>query len=335
MKARMTPFANGNLQESLAEDLLRILEGKKFWHFYDLYSGVGALSFAAMKNKIAKKYWLNDSFPVFEKLWTMIKGYRGKIIRSYEKLSNTYSELGEDDRRIFYNKILYKFNAYLDKGLPQEQKKAALLLIFLINFCKNTPLFKYPLILEPELSHSIKYIQSQNKIMRDKIENLSWLLNHHYFLATTSALYSGLYPTTSKDIVILKPSEDLKDILTNLALKEVPTILINGSANQDIAQNSHLKHFLRLSFSTQGDFLEHLYFSESLVLNAKLPSHIVPYNALFKENEPITDFTYQRALNQLKREQQMYMGAGFFEAHRRSMDRASHHSHSLPLRARL
>ena len=321
-----TPISYFGQRELITPDLFRLLGNKKYNRLYDPFSGSGSISFSAMKEGIAKEYFINDSYPTFKELWELIASDPEKIIISYKNLVKQYLALPFEQRNKFYLNLLKDFN----RRIPHDQKESAIHFVFIMNFSeKSIPIFDKNRSLTTEPNVLINKDLEEKRLINFKevVLGLCDLFKSNKVNFCSGDFSETIRSASHKDLVIFDPpypeqdekiyfnlksesmlQQHLKSAFEELNKRNVDFCVLYGAGpikkrNQFKGEELAVKHLVRLSHhSFFGYFLEHIYVSRNIhLIPHQLPLSMAFYKDLFdSETEiPVTD--YEHAIDLLKR----------------------------------
>lgn len=321
----ITPLHYFGQRESIIEDLFKLSKVETpINSFYDPFSGSGSISFAAMEQKNAKNFYLNDSLPMLKSFWESVRTNPQSIVEIYSELIEDYYRFPIYQRNEVYEKLLKQLR-YQNKVFNNPYFAA--IFAFLINFSeKNIPLFDKNLKLATkpnlEIDHESKLLKINN--FRDRITHLSHLFQINKVSFNSGDYYKSIVSAKKGDLIVFDPpypqqahniyynikSEiDLRTSLSQtfeeLNEKKVNFMVLYGAGDIPLSaqfKGLGLQHLIRLScHPLYGEFLEHLYASPTISLNsASLPTGIIFYDQLFKPCNGVISINYDRALYILK-----------------------------------
>lgn len=107
--------------------------GKKYRCCYDLFSGSGSMTLAALAHNLADHYVMNDVFEPLAQFWLEVQYNSDKLIIEYESLIEKFRQTENCDHSHFYKQILEMYNK--DLFLKSEQKAAVF--AFILNHAIN------------------------------------------------------------------------------------------------------------------------------------------------------------------------------------------------------
>ncbi|MBS0349764.1 MAG: DNA adenine methylase [Proteobacteria bacterium] len=321
----ITPLHYFGQRESIVEDLFQLSKVEMpINSFYDPFSGSGSISFAAIEQKKANNFHLNDSLPMLKSFWEWVRINPQSIVEIYSELIEDYYRFPTHQRRNVYEKLL-KTLRYQNNVLSKPYFAA--IFAFLINFSeKNIPLFDKNLELATrpnvEIDHESKLLKIKN--FNDRITHLSHLFQVNKVFFSSGDYHKSIGSAKKGDLIIFDPPypqqahniyynikteidlrESLSQTFRELNERQVDFMVLYGAG--DIPPSVQfrglgLQHLIRLScHPLYGEFLEHLYVSSTIPLNsASLPTGIIFYDQLFKPYKDVSSINYDQALYILK-----------------------------------
>ena len=312
-------------REFVVPDIFKLVGDKKYACIYEPFSGCAAISFAAMKAGLAKNFVINESFPLFEVLWKLIKNHSQELVSVYSELVKKYYAESKDKRLDFYNDLLAEFN---EKYHLNMVTNAAILFVFLMNFSDNhIPYFDEQLNMS---AHPNVFIDNATEArvisqFEKRVHDLSAMFHSNQILFLTGDFEASLTTVAHGDLVILDPpyprqaenvyfklhrekalQANIRATLERLSKNNIDFVLFYGSRivgleNQFDEDQYNLHHLVRMTkHQDYGYFADHIYISRTISLSHDaLPRGMEFYHSFFNRNEEMTQTKYQSMMHTL------------------------------------